>query len=64
MESTPNQVGWVPAVSELYYGLNPISLDDSMTTLLKRPLVNGSAIFFSDFTKSRTQLYPIGAEQT
>jgi len=22
MESTPNQVVWVPAVGELYYGLN------------------------------------------
>jgi len=23
MEPTPNQVGWVPTVGELYYGLNP-----------------------------------------
>ena len=58
MESTPNQVGWVLVVGELYYGLNPISLDDSRTTLLERPLVNGSAIFFSDFTKFRSTTLP------
>jgi len=58
MESTPNLGGWVPAVGELYYGLNPISLEDSRTTLLEKPLVNGSAIFFSDFTKSRSITLP------
>ena len=58
MESTSNRVGWVPAVGELYYGLNPISLDDSRTTLLERPLVNGSARFFSDFTKSKITTLP------
>ena len=39
MEPTPNQVGWVPTVGELYYGLNPISLDDSRMTFLERPSV-------------------------
>ena len=42
-EPALDQVGWVPAIGELYYGLNPISLDDSRITLLERPLVNGSA---------------------
>jgi len=64
MESTLNQVGWVPAIGELYYELNPISLDDSRITLLERSLFNGSTIFFSDFTKSRSTTCPIGAEQT
>jgi len=58
MESTPNQVGWILAVSELYYGHNPISLDDFRTTLQERPLVNGSTKFFSDFTKSRSTILP------
>jgi len=58
MESTSNQAGWVPAVGELYYGFNPISLDGFRTTLLERPLVNGSAIFFSDFTKFRSTTLP------
>ena len=62
MKSTFNQVGWVPAVGELYYWLNSIFLDDSRTTLLERFLVNGSTIFFSDFTKSRSS--PISAKQT
>ena len=31
--------GWVPAVGELYYRLNPISFDDSRTTLLEGPLI-------------------------
>jgi len=56
MESAPNQVGWIPAVGELYYGLNPISLDDF--TLLERPLVNGSVRFFLDFTKFRITTLP------
>ena len=58
MEPALDQVGWVLAISELYYELNPISLDDFRTTLLKRSLVNGSAIFFSDFTKSRSTTFP------
>jgi len=37
---------------ELFYGLNPISLDAFRTTVLKT-LVNESAKFFSDFTKCR-----------
>jgi len=39
MEPAPNQVGWVPAIGELYYGLNSISLDESRIIFLKRPLV-------------------------
>ena len=58
MESTPNQVGWVPAASELYYRLNPISLDGSKTTNLERFFVNESAIFFSDFSKLRSITLP------
>jgi len=58
MESAPNQVDWVPAVSELYYGLNPISLDDAWITLLERPIVNVSVIFFSDFSKCRSTTFP------
>ena len=65
MELALNQVGWVgPTVDELYYGLNPISLDDSRTTLLERSFFNGSARFFSNFTSLESQLYPIDAEQT
>ena len=56
--TVPDQVGWILAVGELYNGLNPISLDDSRITLLERPLVNGSAIFFSDFTKFRSTTLP------
>jgi len=58
MESTPNQVGEVPAISELYYGFNPIALHDSWTTLLQRPLFNELAIFFSNFTKFRSTTLP------
>ena len=64
MEPTPNQVGWVPTIGELYYGFNPISLNDSRIALLERPLVNGPTIFFSDFTYPEAQLCPIGAEHT
>ena len=39
MQSALNQVGWVPAIGELYYGFNPISLDESRTTLLEKALV-------------------------
>jgi len=53
MEPAPNQVGWVPAVGELYYGLNPIFLDDSRTTLLEKTLVNGLVRYSLDFTKFR-----------
>jgi len=56
MKPAPNQVGWVSAVGELYYELNPISLNDSRTTLLERSLVIGSERFSSDFTKSRITL--------
>jgi len=35
MEPASNQVGWVSTVGELYYGLNPISLDDSRITFLE-----------------------------
>ena len=38
MEPAPNQVGWVPAVGELYYRFNLISIDESRTTLLERAL--------------------------
>jgi len=58
MEPPLNQVGWVSAVHELYYELNPISFDDSKSTLLERPIVNGSAIFFSGFTKSKITTLP------
>ena len=57
MESATNQVAWVPAIGELYYRLNHISLDFT-TTLLERALVNGSARFFSDFAKSRITILP------
>ena len=40
----PNQVGWVPTVGELYYGLNPISLDDSRITFLERPSVRMTCV--------------------
>jgi len=46
MESALNQVGRSLAVGELYYRLNPISLDDFWTTLPERPLANGLTIFF------------------
>ena len=47
MKPAPDQVGWVSTIGELNYRLNPMSLDDSKITLLKRPLVNGSSkIFF------------------
>jgi len=36
MEPASNQVGWVLIVSELYYGFNPVSLDDSRITFLER----------------------------
>ena len=39
MEPAPNQVGWIPTVGELYYGLNPISLDDFRITFLERLLI-------------------------
>ena len=39
MELTLNQVGWIPTVGELYYGINPISLDDFRITFLERPSV-------------------------
>ena len=46
MEPAPNQVGgWVPAVGELYYGLNPISLDESRNILLERPLIKKTLCF-------------------
>jgi len=37
MKLAPNQVGWAPAVGELYYELNPISLDDSRPHFKKDP---------------------------
>ena len=64
MDPAPNQVGWVFAVGELYYGLNPIFLDDFRTKLVERPLINGSVIFFSALQSPEAQLYLIGAEQT
>ena len=45
MEPAPNQVGWVPAVGELYYGLNPISLNETKTILLERPLIRMTLCF-------------------
>jgi len=63
MEPAPNQVCWVPAISELYYGLNPISLNKIRTTLLERPLVrmtlccsgsnNGLTVFISQVVTVR-----------
>jgi len=34
-ELAPDQVGWVLAVGELYYGLSLMHLDDFKTTLLE-----------------------------
>ena len=45
MEPAPNQVGWVPAVGELYYRLNPISLDETRTIFLERPLIRMTLYF-------------------
>ena len=39
MELAPNQVGLFSVVGGLYYGFNPISLDESRTTLLEKALV-------------------------
>jgi len=64
MEPALDQEGWVPAIGELYYGFNRISLDDSRTTFLERLLVNGSARFFSDFTKFRITTLPNSIVQT
>ena len=36
MKLALNQIGWVLTVSELYYKLNPISLDDSKIKFLER----------------------------
>ena len=57
MLPAPNQVGWASAIGELYYELNPISLNKIRTTLLERPLVrmtlyclgsnNGLTVFIS-----------------
>jgi len=58
MEPSPNQLGWIFAVSKLYYGLITISLDDSWTILLERPLVNGSTKFIWDYTKFRITTLP------
>ena len=45
MESALNQEAWIPAVGELYYGLNPISLDESRTIHLERPPVRMTLCF-------------------
>ena len=45
MEPAPNQVGWVPTVGELYYRLNPISLNETKNILLERPLVKMTLVF-------------------
>jgi len=42
-----NQEGWVPVVGDLYYGINPIPLDDSKIILLDRPFIK------MDFIRSR-----------
>ena len=45
MELAPNQVGWVPAIGELYYRLNLISLNETRTILLERPLIRTTLYF-------------------
>ena len=50
-----NQEGWVPAVGNLYYGLNPISLNDSIIILLNRPFIK------MDFIRSKV-IYIVGPE--
>ena len=57
-ELLTNKEGWVLAVIDFIYGLNLISLDVSMTTLLEISFVNGSTTIFSDFTKSRIIILP------
>ena len=42
-----NQEGWVPAVGNLYYELNPIPFDDFRIILLDRPFIK------MDFIRSR-----------
>ena len=56
MESTLKQVRWVPAVGELYYGLNLISLDEIRTIILERPLVRMTS-YFSGSVQSLNSLY-------
>ena len=45
MKPAPNQVGCVLTVGELYYEFNPISLDETRTTFLERPLVRMTLCF-------------------
>ena len=63
MEQALNQVGWVIAVGELYNDLNPISLDETKTILLERPLVRMILSFPGSYKWLNNLLFSSGDSQ-